>query len=230
MEIINNMLRNMLDFFFNFTQSYGWAVILLSLAVTLITLPLNLKQMQFTRAMRRVQPELEAIKKKFKDDKTKVNEATVELWAKHKVNPASGCLPMIIQMPVLWAMFNVLQVPDIFAKQPLFLGLNMTLPNPQNAIMTLGWYYWILPILTVATTFLQSKQTMQSTEPSQRTMLYMMPLFMGWFTLQFPTALALYWVSRNLFTIGQEYLYTMFIGRKTVEMEAETNAQRRKDG
>jgi len=230
MEIINVMLKSMLDFFFNFTGSYGWAVILLSLAVTVITLPLNLKQMQFTRAMRRVQPELDAIKKKFKDDKAKVNEATVELWAKHKVNPASGCLPMIIQMPVLWAMFNVLQVPDIFAQHPLFLGLNMTLPNPENAIMTLPLYYWILPILSVATTFWQSKQTMQSTEPSQRTMLYMMPLFMGWFTLQFPTALALYWVSRNLFTIGQEYLYTFFTGRRTMEVEAETNAQRRKGG
>lgn len=229
MEIINVMLKTMLDYFFSFTQNYGVAVVLLSLAVTVVTLPLNIKQMQFTRAMRRIQPELDEIKKKYKDDKAKINEATVALWSKYKVNPASGCLPMLIQMPVLWAMFNVLRIPDIFSKQPYFFGLNMTMPSPEVAIMTLPWFYWILPVLTVGTTFWQSKQSMQSTDPSARTMLYIMPLFMGWFTLQFPTALALYWVSRNVFTVGQEYIYAMFVSRGTVEVEAGTSEKRRKE-
>jgi len=229
MDMINSILRAMLEFFFNFTQNYGVAVVLLSLAVTVVTLPLNIKQMQFTRAMRKLQPELDEIKKVHKNDKAKINEATVELWSRYKVNPASGCLPMLIQLPVLWAMFNVLRIPGVFDAQPYFFALNMTLPNPEATIMTLPWFYWILPVLTVATTFWQSQQTMQSSDPSARTMLYVMPLFMGWFTLQFPTALALYWVSRNVFAVGQEYLYSFFFSRETVAVEAVGSEKRRKN-
>lgn len=239
-SFLNPILGGILEFFFDMSGSYGFAVIMLSLFVMVITLPLNLKQMQFTRTMQLLTPETDALKKKYnkKEDKEKLNQATMELWQKHKVNPAMGCLPLLIQFPVLIAMFNVLQTPGLFQANPMWLGLDLTLPNPklliegtQNAatIWNLPIYYWILPILSVVTTYLQSKQTMQSNDQSSKTMLYTMPIFMGYITISFPTALALYWVSRNVFTIAQQDLYGRFFSPQKIVGEAVSDDQRGKN-
>ncbi len=210
MNIIANLLRGVLDAFYSYTGSYGVAVILLSAFIMLITYPLNKKQIEFTKAMQFLKPETEAIKKKFKGDTKKINEATAALWKEYNVNPAMGCLPMLIQLPVLFAMFSVLQTPGLFEAQPMFLGLNLTLPDVNNAIRTLPWQYWILPLLSVVTTFLQSYQVTPKDDQQQKMMLYLMPLFMGYITIRFPTALALYWVSRNVFTIVQQTWMSSF--------------------
>lgn len=225
MSFINSILRGILDTLFNVTQSYGFAVILLSLFIMVITFPLNLKQMQFTKSMQLLKPETEEIKKKYKGDKNKINQATAELWQKYNINPAMGCLPMLIQFPVLIAMFSVLQTPDLFDQAPFFLGLDLRLPGAVEGVTTtigaLPWFYWILPALSVITTFIQSYQVTPTDDPSQRTMLYVMPIFMGYITVRFPTALALYWVSRNVFTIGQQYVFNMLKTPQLVEGEAD---------
>ncbi len=211
-EFLNSLLGGILEFFFTYTGNYGTAVILLSLVVMIITLPLNLKQMGFTRGMQLAAPETAALKKKYskKEDKDKLNQATMELWKKYNINPAMGCLPLLIQFPILIAMFNMLQRPGLFAANPMWIGLNLTLPNAEQSIFGLSLVYWILPILSVVTTFWQSKQTVQANDQTSRTMLYVMPLFMGYITISFPTALALYWVSRNVFSIVQQELFSRF--------------------
>ena len=210
MTLIANVLRSILDSFFAYTGNYGVAVILLSAFIMIITFPLNRKQIQFQKAMQLLKPETEAIKKQFKGDKDKINQATMELWKKYDVNPAMGCLPMLIQLPVLFAMFSVLQTEGLFAANTMFLGLDLTLPNAENTIRMLGVRYWVLPLLAVVTTFWQSYQITPADDQSQKTMLYIMPLFMGYITVRFPTALALYWVSRNVFTIAQQYWMSSF--------------------
>ena len=237
LNFLNPLLKGLLDSLYNFSGSYGVAVILLSLFIMVITFPLNLKQMQFTKTMQLLKPETEEIKKKYKGDKEKINQATAELWQKYNINPAMGCLPLLIQFPVLIAMFSVLQTPGLFDAAPMFLGLNLNLPgtvivNGEAITQTIGalpWVYWILPALSVITTFLQSYQITPMDDPSQRTMLYVMPIFMGYITIRFPTALALYWVSRNVFTIGQQYIFTTFKAPRLVEGEADTGDKRGKN-
>jgi YidC/Oxa1 family membrane protein insertase len=218
-EFLNSLLKGVLDFFFVYTGNYGAAIILLSLLVMIVTLPLNLKQMEFTRSMQLAAPETAALKKKFskKEDKDKLNQATMELWKKYNINPAMGCLPLLIQFPILIAMFNMLREPGLFADNPMWLGLNLTLPSPEQTIFGLSLVYWILPILSVVTTYWQSKQTMQTNDQTSRTMLYVMPLFMGYITISFPTALALYWVSRNVFSIVQQELFSRYFRVRTTE-------------
>lgn len=232
-EFLNSLLKGVLDFFFVYTGNYGAAIILLSLLVMIVTLPLNLKQMAFTRSMQLAAPETAALKKKFskKEDKDKLNQATMELWKKYNINPAMGCLPLLIQFPILIAMFNMLREPGLFADNPMWLGLNLTLPSPEETIFGLSLVYWILPILSVVTTYWQSKQTMQANDQTSRTMLYVMPLFMGYITISFPTALALYWVSRNVFSIVQQELFSRYF-RVQMTGEADTDAvaaEHRKD-
>lgn len=230
-SFLNPILGGILEFFYNLSGSYGFAVIMLSLFVMIVTLPLNLKQMQFTKTMQMLTPETEALKKKYskKEDKEKLNAATMELWQKYNVNPAMGCLPLLIQFPILIAMFNVLQTPGLFERNPMWLGLDLTLPNAGNTIWTLPVYYWILPLLSVVTTYWQSKQTMQNSDQSAKTMLYTMPIFMGYITIRFPTALALYWVSRNVFTIAQQDLYNRFFGPEKTVGGAVSDDQRGKN-
>jgi len=232
MQFINSILGGILEFFFAYTGNYGAAVILLSLLVMVVTLPLNLKQMQFTRGMQLAAPETATLKKKYskKEDKDKLNQATMELWKKYNINPAMGCLPLLIQFPVLIAMFNMLQTPGLFAANPMWIGLNLTLPNPENSIFALSLVYWVLPILSVVTTYWQSKQTVQANDQTSRTMLYIMPLFMGYITISFPTALALYWVSRNVFSIVQQELFSRFFRPQLVgEARSDGTAERRKN-
>lgn len=229
MSFLNSLLKGVLDSLFNLTGSYGMAVIVLSLFIMIVTLPLNLKQMQFTKSMQLLKPETEEIKKRFKGDKEKINAATAELWQKHKINPAMGCLPMLIQLPVLFAMFAVLRTEGLFDAAPMFLGLNLTLPNATNSIGTLPLQYWVLPILSVVTTFWQSYQITPQDDQSQRMMLYVMPIFMGYITIRFETALALYWVSRNVFTIGQQYLFNSYKAPQLVGGEEGSVDKPRKD-
>ncbi len=223
MEFINSFLLGILEFFFTYTGNYGTAVILLSLVVMLVTFPLNIKQMQFSRSMRLAAPETAALKKKYskKEDKDKLNQATMELWKKYNINPAMGCLPLLIQFPILIAIFNILQRPGLFDANPMWLGLNLTIPNAEQSIFGLSLVYWILPILSVVTTFWQSKQTMQANDQTSRTMLYVMPLFMGYITIRFPTALALTWVARNVFSIAQQELFERFF---PVQMKEEAGS------
>lgn len=230
MNIIANLLYGVLDAFYSYTGNYGVAIILLSAFIMLITFPLNRKQIEFTKAMQMLKPETEAIKKKYKGDTQKINEATAALWKEYNVNPAMGCLPMLIQLPVLFAMFSVLQTPGLFEAQPMFLGLNLTLPDVENAIRTLPFQYWILPFLAVVTTFLQSYQVTPKDDQSQKTMLYMMPLLMGYITIRFPTALALYWVSRNVFTILQQTWMSSFSTPKTMAGRANSSDDGGKNG
>ncbi|MDP3058995.1 MAG: YidC/Oxa1 family membrane protein insertase [bacterium] len=227
MSYLNAFLKNILDFFYNMTGNYGVAIILLSLAVMVATFPLNLKQMQFTKSMQLLKPETEEIKKKFKGDKEKINQATMALWTKYGVNPASGCLPMLIQLPVLFGMFAVLQTDQLFASNPIFLGLNLTLPGRGGSAIALGVAYWILPLLSVVTTYWQQVLTTPGDDQTAKTMLYTMPLFMGWITIRFATAIALYWVSRNVFSIVQQYIFNKLITPQLKVVGEDTTIEKR---
>lgn len=180
---------------YNYTGNYGLAIIILTVAIRLVLMPLTITQMRSMRRMQALQPEMERLQKKYGDDKERLNREIMELWQKHKVNPMSGCLPLLVQMPILFGFFQTINRME-FGAQADFLWIgNLANPDP-----------FILPILAGLTTFWQTRVTTPSTgDPTQKIMLYVMPVFFAWISRSFPAGVALYWVVQNLFGVAQQY-------------------------
>lgn len=195
-----------LKYIYGFVNNYGWSIVIFTIFVKLLLLPLTLKQTQSMKKMQALNPKIKELQKKYAKDKQKLNEKTMELYKKENANPASGCFPLLIQFPVLIALFQVLRKPEVYVFTPEayanaiknFLWLpNLSQPDP----------YYILPVLAAATTYYQTKMTntQNAQNPTQNTMTIVMPLMIGWFALKFPSGLALYWVLSNIFQIVQQY-------------------------
>ncbi|WP_169084049.1 YidC/Oxa1 family membrane protein insertase [Paenibacillus sp. PL91] len=180
-----------------FGESYGLAILLLTIIVRTLILPLTLKQYRSSKAMQALQPQMAEIKKKYKDNPQKQQEETMKLFQTHKVNPMAGCLPLIVQMPIFIALYNsIYKNPDI--REHTFLWLELGEKDP----------YYILPILAAATTFIQSKMMQKQqtqTMPGMGMMLAIFPVLIFVMALSFPAALPLYWVYSNIYTIVQNY-------------------------
>jgi len=181
-----------LDQLVQLTGSYGLSIILSTVIVRLLLYPLMLSQTKSMVAMRKLQPELEKLQKKYGNDKEKYQQKMMELYQEHKINPLGGCLPMLVQLPILFAFLRVLNNSN-FGEGAKFLGLwVLNQPDP----------YYILPILAAVTTYIQSRMTM--TDQSQKAMLVIMPIMIGIFSLSFPAGMVLYWVTSNVFGIVQQ--------------------------
>ncbi|ACB86478.1 YidC/Oxa1 family membrane protein insertase [Natranaerobius thermophilus] len=191
LDPIISVLGSILSFFYELTGSYGLAIVILTIGVRALTFPLMAKQMQSTNKMQELQPELKKLQEKYKDDKETLNKKTMELWKKHKVNPAAGCLPLIVQMPVLIAMFRLLRDYQQFLGDvdPVFLGIDLSQSDP----------FFILPILAGGTTFLQQKLTM--TSQSNSSMMMIMPFMIIFISSTLPAGLPLYFVVGNIFSL-----------------------------
>ncbi len=179
--------------------SYGLSILIVTVIIRFITLPFMLKQLKSTRAMQKIQPEMDALKEKYKTNQEKLNQETMKLFQKHNVNPMAGCLPLFVQMPILIAFYqSIMYNEHIRAATFLFFELG------QKD----GTY--ILPVLAAATTFLQQKTTMVSgnNNPQLKMMLYFMPFMILFISSTLPSALSLYWFYGNIFSIVQNlFLY-----------------------
>ncbi len=194
MDFIAGPLGWILDQVVAITNSYGLGIILTTIMIRLLLVPLTLSQSKSMVAMRRIQPELNEINKKYANNKEEQQKLTMELYKKHKINPLGGCLPLLVQLPILWAFFRVLQ--NIPADETaVFLGLwTLSVADP----------YYIFPVLASATTYLQSKLSMTGDAGQQKSMLIIMPLMIGFFSLNLPSGLVLYWITSNVFSIVQQ--------------------------
>lgn len=217
---MRNIIAQVLIFFYNIAGDYGLAIILLTLAVRLITLPLSMKQMASTRAMQKIAPEQKRLQEKYKDDKDKLNKEMMELYKEHKINPLGGCLPLLIQFPILIAVFGVLRQPEIMYNaipdfSPLFVGLIDLNQSFQGLLKEgAGFASYILPalipLLAGLTTYLQTKQTTAGQPQGSGgmgTMTLLMPLMIIFFSYSLPQGLPLYWLVGNIFSIVQHYLF-----------------------
>lgn len=184
-----------------FTHAYGLAIIIVTLLLRTLILPLNIKQLKSSQAMQMIQPELQALREKYssKDQQTqqKLQQETMALFQKYGVNPLAGCLPILVQMPILIAFYHAIVRTEAVSQYP-FLWFELGSPDI------------IMAAITFATTFIQQKIMMSGTpassNPQMQVMLYLMPVMIGAFALFFPSALALYWVVGNLFMIAQTLL------------------------
>jgi YidC/Oxa1 family membrane protein insertase len=155
------------------------------------------------RAMQKVQPEIEKIRAKYKNDSQKMNQAVMELYKEHKVNPIGGCLPMLVQMPVLIALYQVFLHAIDLRQAPFFLWIN-DLSSPDVLFTVAGFPIRALPLIMYGSAYLQ--QIMTPTDPRQRITMHLMNLFLLVIFYNLPSGLVLYWTVTNLLTAAQQYL------------------------
>ena len=204
----------------------GVSIIVLTLLIMLLLYPLTAKQAKSMIAMQRVQPEIKKLQAKYKGDRQKLNEEMMKLYQEHKVNPLGGCLPLLVQLPVFFALFHVLRstaatVPlgsqlykDILAAKPnglTFLGMDLSLKaTDSHSSLWVALPYYILVGAVFLTGFLQSRQSQRNTPPGGNPQMQMitkvLPIAFGAFSLFFPAGLVLYFLVSNLWRLGQQEL------------------------
>lgn len=177
--------------------NYGLAIVFMTIAIKLVMFPLTQKQMKSMRSMQAIQPKLKYIQDKYKDDPQIMQKKVMEMYKQHGVNPLGGCLPLLIQMPIFIAFYQSLYAFKFeVAEHASFLWIpNIGKPDP----------FFILAILAAVTTYLQQRVSMvDAKDPTQKSMLYFMPLFMAWIAYKMPAGLPLYWVVFNILGILQQ--------------------------
>jgi YidC/Oxa1 family membrane protein insertase len=200
---ISALLLRLLNLIEVALRNYGIAIIVLATVLRLLLHPLNMAQMKSMRAMQRLQPRIDALRAKHKTDAQALNAAIMALYAEEKVNPAGGCLPMLIQMPVLIALYQVL-FNAIELRQAPFAGWIHDLSAPE-VLFTLGFFpVRLLPLLMAASGLLLQRMT--PTPPQQAPTAYLMNLFMLYIFYNMPSGLVLYWTVMNVLSALQQWL------------------------
>ena len=177
--------------------SYGYAIILLTIIVKFLLYPLTVKQVKSMKAMQEIAPKMKKIQEKYKDNPQVMQQKVAAMYQEAGVNPLAGCLPLLVQMPILMGMYYSLynlEYPSADAAQFLWLP-SLSQADP----------YYILPILNVLTTFYQTRQTSDMSNPQMKMMMLIMPLFIGFISINFPSGLVLYWVVMNICQILQQW-------------------------
>jgi YidC/Oxa1 family membrane protein insertase len=178
-----------------YVGNWGVAIILLTVLVKALLYPLTAKSMQSMNEMRKLQPEIEKLKAKHGDDKEKLNLAVMQLYQQHKVNPLGGCLPMLIQMPIWFALYATLQTSVELYREPFLWLKDLTQFDP----------FYILPLTMGASSFLMQKLSPQPADNAQAKMLlYFMPIFFTFIMLRLPSGLTLYILVNNVLSIAQQ--------------------------
>jgi YidC/Oxa1 family membrane protein insertase len=213
-DIIAQPLLVCLKFFNRFTHNYGIAIILLTVVIKILFWPLTHKSYVSMQAMKKLQPKMQKIREKYKDDKEKLNQEIMQLYRTHKVNPVGGCLPMILQIPVFFALYRVLYSSIAMRHAPFFLWINdLSAPDRLPVGFTIPYLggFPVLTLLMGISMFIQQKMTPTTGDPRQEKMMLMMPIIFTVFFVNFPSGLVLYWLVNNVLSIGQQY----FINKKT---------------
>lgn len=192
----------LLRWLYGVVRNYGFAIILLATTVRLLLHPLNVLGIRNMRAMQRIQPELERIREKYKNDAQALNTAMMSLYKEHGVNPAGGCLPMLVQIPVFIALYNVL-FNAIELRQAPFVAWIHDLSAPDLAFMAGPFPVRLMPLLMLGSGLLSQRLT--PSDPRQLPTMYLMNAFMTVFFYNLPSGLVLYWTLMNLLTALQQW-------------------------
>lgn len=181
--------------------NYGWAIIIFAIAIKIILYPLTRKSFKSMKAMQALQPRIKELQEKYKSDPQKLNQETMKLYKEEGVNPMGGCLPMLLQMPILIALFNLFRTTIMLRQSSFYMIKDLSAPD---ALIPLAGGINILPILMGATMIIQQKLTV--TDPKQKMMAYMMPIMFLFFFYKVSAGLNLYYLIFNLVTIAQELI------------------------
>jgi len=215
--MISSIMANILTFFHE-TLGVGWgmAIILLTILVKVVLFPLSLSQIRSLEGMKKIQPEIKKIQEKYKNNPEEQQRKLMELYQKNKVNPLGGCLPLILQLLILLPLIRVLSSPENFNidfTNAYFLTMNLTQKNS----------YWLLAVISGATSYIQQKMTMVGTDSSQTAVMnYIMPVFMGWITYTLTAGVGIYWVASTVLGIIQQWVITKFFIQKQSDTVVES--------
>jgi YidC/Oxa1 family membrane protein insertase len=212
---------DLLMFLFHAIGNFGFAIITLTLIVRGILFPIAQKQFQSMAAMRKLQPKMKAIQERFKDDKQRQQQEILKLYQEEKVNPAAGCLPILLQIPIFYALYKVLLVSVEMRHQPFMLWIkDLSAPDPLTPVNLFGLLHFtpppflaigVLPIFVGATQWLSMKLNPQPMDPAQAQVFAIMPWVLVFIMAPFAAGLQLYWMTNNVLTIAQQWwLYRRF--------------------
>lgn len=212
-DMLIGFLQSILEFFYHISgtiglENYGLAIILMTIVIKLLLYPLTVKQVKSMKAMQDMQPEMKKLQEKHKKNPEVLQKEMAKLYKDSGVNPLAGCLPLVAQMPILMGMFYALR-DFTYVGDPQFLWMS-SLSNADP--------FYILPVLSALTTFIQQKQTSAEMNQQTKMMMIFMPLFIGWISCTFPSGLVIYWVVSNLMQILQQWW--MYRGENTIKREA----------
>ena len=190
----------------NFVHNFGWAIVLVTVAINFILFPLKLSNMKSMRKMQALKPQIDAINAKYKNvglrdpKKGEQNEEVMALYKRHGVNPMGGCLPMLLQMPFFFAFYKVFTVSVEMRGAPWLWVTDLSQPE--------HWEIKILPLVMIASQFIMQKMTPQAGgDPAQQKMMMFMPLVFGFMFYNFPSGLVLYYLTSNLVSMGQQWFF-----------------------
>jgi YidC/Oxa1 family membrane protein insertase len=212
---------DLLLFLFRSLNNFGAAIICLTFIVRAIMFPIAQKQFQSMAAMRKIQPKMKALQERFKDDKQRQQQEIMKLYQAEKINPAAGCLPLVLQIPVFYALYKTLVVSVEMRHQP-FIGWikDLSAPDPLTPVNLFGLLHFtppamiaigVLPILVGATQWTSMKLNPQPMDPAQAQIFALMPWFLVFIMAPFAAGLQLYWITNNLLTIAQQwFLYRKY--------------------
>ena len=194
-----------LEFIHSFVGNWGWSIILLTIGIKLAFFPLSAASYKSMARMKNLAPRMKELQDRHKDDRAKLNQATMELYRAEKVNPMGGCLPILIQIPFFIALYSTL-LASVEVRGAPWLGWIHDLAAPDP--------FFILPVIMMASMFIQYKLNPAPADPTQAKMMLIMPLVFGVTFFFFPAGLVLYWVVNNLLSIAQQWQITRMMGEK----------------
>ncbi|WP_205439278.1 membrane protein insertase YidC [Helicobacter suis] len=201
----------LLDYLHTYTHNWGWAIILLTLIVRIILYPLSYKGMVSMQKIKDLAPKMKELQEKYKSDPQKLQMHMMQLYKKHGANPLGGCLPILLQIPVFFAIYRVLYNAVELKSAGWMLWIHdLSLMDP----------YFILPLLMGISMYAQQALTPSTiTDPTQAKIFKMLPLFFTIFLITFPAGLVLYWTTNNIFSIIQQWLINQMLSKKKSEMQ-----------
>jgi YidC/Oxa1 family membrane protein insertase len=212
----------LLKYFFGFIGNWGWTIVLVTVLIKLVLYPLAYKGMVSMNKLKEFAPKIKEIQEKYKEDKKKSGAKMMEFYKKEGVNPMGGCFPILLQIPVFFAIYRVLLNSIELKGSPWILWID------DLAVMD-PWY--VLPILMGATMYIQQKITPnQMQDEMQKKIFQFLPVIFTFFFLWFPAGLTLYWFINNLFTIGQQFYINKLFEKNRVKRHEEHLSHKTKKG
>lgn len=194
-----------LNYFQKVTGNYGWAIIILTITLQILVLPLTVKSFKASAAMKQLQPLVKNLQDTYKNDPKRLNVEMLNLYKTHKVNPLGGCLPMLLQLPIFWALFTTLRNAFELRGAHWILWVK-DLSAPDTLMVIAGFPINILPLIMGVGMFFQQKMMSVATDPAQQKMMYMMPVIFTFMFWSFPSGLVIYWLTNSILTMTEQYI------------------------
>jgi YidC/Oxa1 family membrane protein insertase len=211
---ITEVLLISIKFIHRYVPNWGFSIVILTLIIKILFFPLTYSSTRSMARMQELQPKIKALRAKYKKAKQDIgqrrqmNEEMMKLYKDHGINPAGGCLPMLIQIPVFWGFFRLLVVAVELRQSPFIFWIkDLTVHDP----------YYVTPVLMGVTQYISQKMTPTTADPAQAKMMLIMPVVMTFFFMNFQAGLVLYWLTNNVLQIGQQYLMNRMMAKKKRE-------------